>query len=782
MEAVTRRRFLGTIGAAGAVAAVSPHAFVKAAEPGFRGTLCFFSKHLPRLDGRGLGRALKPLGFAGVDLTVRPGGHIDPKRVAQDLPPYVADIRREGLSVPLITTELVSDADPAARPTLETAASLGIPFFKPGYYKYAFLDARKEVEEATRQLRSLAELSAHAGVHLGFHNHAGYIGGGIWDIAPAIDTLDPKWTGYYFDVRHAVVEGGDGGWRSAFNVVAPRLSMIALKDFFWERTATGWRQKNCPMGEGMVQWKAYFALLARAQFHGPISLHLEYDIPGATPEEREEKTLAAAARDLAFVKARIAEAYGASAALPAALPAAIMVPRATDIHIDEVHHAYEDYVYRAPYKFGGRVVDRVTLLNVRCRVTTGAGKTAWGFGSMTMGNMWAFPSKTMSYDTTLDAMKGLAARIEQITADCRETGHPIDLNHVLEPEYLKAARDVSASRKLDESIPKLCTLVVASAFDAAVHDAFGKVHGRNVYATYGADLLPRDLSAYLGKEFRGERLDAALLASAQPRIPLFHSVGGLDPLESKDVQKPVGDGLPETLPEWIAYNGLVRIKIKLSGEDLASDTNRILAIDRVTTGVQAERGVKDWSYCLDFNERCPNVDYVLECLRRVRAASPAGFDRILYVEQPTARDLRANRQNVMHDASKLRPVVIDESLTDLESLLLAREMGYTGVALKACKGQSQAMLMAAAAKKYRMFTCVQDLTCPGASLIHSVGISAHVPGVAGIEANARQYVPAANEPWASRFPGIFQVRDGYMRTGEINGPGLGIPDSVLRSA
>ena len=133
------------------------------------------------------------------------------------------------------------------------------------------------------------------------------------------------------------------------------------------------------------------------------------------------------------------------------------------------------------------------------------------------------------------------------------------------------------------------------------------------------------------------------------------------------------------------------------------------------------------------------------------------------------------RANVMHEASKLRPVVIDESLTDLDSLLLAREMGYTGVALKACKGQSQAMLMAAAARKYQMFVCVQDLTCPGASLIHSVGISAHVPAVAGIEANARQYVPAANEPWARRFPGIFTVTDGYMRTGDIGGPGLGIP-------
>jgi L-alanine-DL-glutamate epimerase-like enolase superfamily enzyme len=461
-----------------------------------------------------------------------------------------------------------------------------------------------------------------------------------------------------------------------------------------------------------------------------------------------------------------------------AAAAAVFAPPSTDIRIDEVRHGYQDYIYRAPYKFGGRVVDRVTLLNVRCRVTTRGGRSALGFGSMTMGNMWAFPSKTMPYDTTLDAMKALAGRIASLTGDCKEYGHPLDLNHVLEPAYLKAAADVSASRRLDEPIPKLCTLVVASPFDAALHDAFGKAHGRNAYATYGADLLPGDLSRYLGRDFRGVRLDRALLRNPQELIPLFHSVGGLDPLEPKDVERPIGDGLPESLPGWIAFNGLVRIKIKLSGEDLAWDVTRVLDIDRVVSDAQARRGVGDWSYCLDFNERCPNVAYVLECLERVRRGSPAGFERILYVEQPTARDLNANRQNRMHAAAKLRPVVIDESLTDLESLLLAREMGYTGVALKACKGQSQAMLMAAAAQRFRMFVCVQDLTCPGASLIHSVGISAHVPAVAGIEANARQYVPAANQPWAERFPGILRVGDGYIRTRDIGGPGLGIPDNL----
>lgn len=306
MEPVTRREFLHAAVAASAATAFS----TQAQTSGFKGQVCFFSKHLPRMDAQRLGRTLKKLGFDGVDLTVRPKGHIEPARVAQDLPPFVAGLRDEGMQVPMITTGLLSDADPAARPTLETAAALKIPFVKPGYYHYAFADVRAEVAAMAKQLRTLAALSAKYGVRLGYHNHSGnYVGGPVWDVAPVIDTLDPKWVGYYYDIRHAVVEGGDAGWRASFNLVAPRLLMIALKDFYWEKTAKGWRVHNCPLGEGMVDWKRYFALLAKAQFHGPISLHLEYEIPGATPEAEEENTIAATARDLEFIKTHIREAY-----------------------------------------------------------------------------------------------------------------------------------------------------------------------------------------------------------------------------------------------------------------------------------------------------------------------------------------------------------------------------------------------------------------------------------------------------------------------------------------
>ena len=451
---------------------------------------------------------------------------------------------------------------------------------------------------------------------------------------------------------------------------------------------------------------------------------------------------------------------------------ALAQSKAVEIRIREVRVEYEDFRYRTPYKFGNQVVDRVTLLNVRTRVEGSNGKSAEGFGSMSLGVNWAFPSKALTYAETLEAVKAHAAKIRTITAGYGEAGHPVEINHSLEPEYLKAAIEVERERKLPVPIPKLCTLLAASPFDAALHDGYGKLLGRPAYATYGPDCLRHPLDRYLGPEFRGEHLSRYIQRKPTPSIALFHSVGAGDPIEAEDISQRIGDGMPETLPEWIRYNGLTHIKIKLTGDDLRWDADRVVRIDRAAARTQAERGVKELRYCLDFNERCPSAQALLSFIQEVKARAPEAFGRILYLEQPTARDLRANPQNTMQEAAKLRPVVIDESLVDYESLLAARDLGYTGVALKACKGQSSAKLMAAAAQKHKMFLCVQDLTCPGASFIHSAGLAAHVPGVSGIEGNSRQYVPSANAAWLKSHPGLFVVKNGRLRTSTLTGQGL----------
>jgi len=243
-------------------------------------------------------------------------------------------------------------------------------------------------------------------------------------------------------------------------------------------------------------------------------------------------------------------------AMPLAMPALALGAKSTDARIADVSFTFEDFLYRTPYKFGGKEVDRVTMLNVRCRITGRSGRSAEGFAAMPMGNVWSYPAPGVPYDTTLDAMKALAGKIAAITRSHREFGHPLDFNHLLEPEYLKAAAGVSVALGLRFPVPKLCTLVTASPFDAALHDAYGRLHGRNSFSLAGREFVRYDLAHYLNSEFRGEYLDPYISPRAIPRVRMYHYAGASDPLTSAEITKPVHDGLPETLEDWIPYSGI----------------------------------------------------------------------------------------------------------------------------------------------------------------------------------------------------------------------------------
>ena len=449
------------------------------------------------------------------------------------------------------------------------------------------------------------------------------------------------------------------------------------------------------------------------------------------------------------------------------------MPRQTDICIHDVRTSTESIRFRAPIKFGGRVVTESTLLNVTLIAETRDGRRGLGFGSMPMGNAWAWPSAQVSSEQTLKAMVELGRRIAAQAGERREAAHPLEITHALATRDAPLAEEVCKSLALAEPIPRLAQRVAASPLEAAIHDAYGKALGENSYNLLGADYVNRDLGGYLGNEFAGEYLDRYTLRQPKAVMPLYHLIGALDPLTSSDIGSRINDGLPETLGEWIAADGLTHLKIKLNGDDLAWDVQRVLSIEKAAAEAQAARGCEAWCYLADFNEKCANVEYVLDFLARIGEQSPQTLQRLQYIEQPTHRDLRAHRENRMHKAAKIKPVVIDESLVDFESLLLSRELGYSGVALKACKGHSEALLMGAAAQKYGMFLCVQDLTCPGASFLHSASLSARIPGVAAIEGNGRQYCPAGNRGWADRFPSMFRVTDGTVGTAVLNGPGLG---------
>ena len=287
---MTRRVFIAT--------ATAP--LMAAAEN--RPALCIFSKHMAQFDYDQLGKHAKQIGFDGVDLTVRAKGHVLPERAAADMPRAIETIRSHGLSVPMITTNILTAQEPETRPILSTAGRLKVPFFKLGYHKYKFNEVEQKLKEVRTVTAELVALGKEHGVAAGFHNHSGdYVGSAVWDTRAIIAGFDPKWIGYYFDPAHATIEGGLAGWKISQEIVSPQLKMVALKDFYWAKDAKGkWRVEWCPMGEGMVDWPAVFSRLARAGFNGPLTLHIEY-------EAKDE--LAAIAKDLAFVKKQLTAAY-----------------------------------------------------------------------------------------------------------------------------------------------------------------------------------------------------------------------------------------------------------------------------------------------------------------------------------------------------------------------------------------------------------------------------------------------------------------------------------------
>jgi len=226
-----------------------------------------------------------------------------PERAAENLPRAVETIRAQSLAVAMITTGLTSPTDPAARPTLTTAGRLGVPFFKLGYSHYpdgVSIEAR--ITEMRHDVAGLVAIGKEHGIAAGFHNHSGnYVGAAVWDTRAIIADMDPRWIGYYFDPCHATAEGGEGGWLIGLRMALPRIKMVAIKDFRWEKRDGKWKMTMCPLGEGMVNWPKFFSMLAAARFSGPISLHMEYE----AADER-----AAIARDFAFLRKQVDVAYG----------------------------------------------------------------------------------------------------------------------------------------------------------------------------------------------------------------------------------------------------------------------------------------------------------------------------------------------------------------------------------------------------------------------------------------------------------------------------------------
>lgn len=282
----------------------APQSAASSAMPSFS----IFSKHLQFLDYKDMASAAAAVGFDGIDLTVRPNGHVSPENVKRDLPKAHEAIKEAGLDAPMMTTAVDDANDPTDRAVLEQAAALGIDRYRMNWFPYPENEPLPStISLCQKRIQKLTALNLSLGIIGCYQNHAGsLVGASLWEVWSMLQGSDPSHMGVQYDIRHATVEGGLS-WPNGLKLVLPRIQTIVVKDFKWELRDGKTEIVNTPVGEGMVDFKRYFGILKDHKIDVPVSLHFEYDLGGAQWGRSEisidrEKVFEAMSRDLATTK------------------------------------------------------------------------------------------------------------------------------------------------------------------------------------------------------------------------------------------------------------------------------------------------------------------------------------------------------------------------------------------------------------------------------------------------------------------------------------------------
>ncbi len=257
--------------------------------------VCLFSKHVQWTGISEAARLAASLGFDGVDWTVRKGGHVEPERVEEDLPNAVEATRKAGITTPMITSGIVDASSPQAERVIKTCAALGIRRYRWGGFKYtADRPIPAQLDEFQRRVRDLAALNQRYGVCAMYHTHSGrdQVGASFWDLYWLLKPFSPESVSVNFDIGHATVEGGLGGWLHSARLLLPYTRGIAIKDVRWGKNSKGrWAPDFCALSQGMAHFDEFFSMVRTAGFHGPLQLHFEYDELGGADTGKRELTV-----------------------------------------------------------------------------------------------------------------------------------------------------------------------------------------------------------------------------------------------------------------------------------------------------------------------------------------------------------------------------------------------------------------------------------------------------------------------------------------------------------
>ncbi len=251
----------------------------------------YFSKDLDKYETEFMSETLSLAGIDGLDLTVRPGGKVEPEKVADDLPKVIESGKKHNLATDLIVTAITGTEDPLTEKVLKTASSLGVKHYRLGYYDYDLsAGVLKSLDNIKSRLKSISDMNSHFNIQAGYQNHSGgRVGSPGWDVWELVKDFPVETVSSQFDVRHAKVEG-NRSWIFILHLLRRNIGSLAIKDFTWQVENGRARIINVPLGEGLVDFNLYFRTLKELNISAPITLHVEY--PLLTAEEESYTLLA----------------------------------------------------------------------------------------------------------------------------------------------------------------------------------------------------------------------------------------------------------------------------------------------------------------------------------------------------------------------------------------------------------------------------------------------------------------------------------------------------------
>lgn len=398
-----------------------------------------------------------------------------------------------------------------------------------------------------------------------------------------------------------------------------------------------------------------------------------------------------------------------------------------------------------PLLLSSGAIEQITEARAKVWVRVG-GREAVGTGAIYLSDLWAWPDPSRTHEQRdrilRDRCEWIAARLGAL---CGEPAHPLEMGLRLHDSVVHGDHD--------GFLPPLALAMCASPFDAALHDAVGIALGRSAFDLYGSDCAIPSADRFFPNTGAVPAV-RELLSGYRRELPAWLVVGKADQ--------------PGDLKPWIQRRGYSRFKLKIMGADFAEDARRTVEVFEWVRRL----GCKQPFLSLDSNEGNPDAASVTAYLQELNARSPEAFAALLYLEQPTGRDIRAHRYD-WREATSVKPVFVDEGLTGLDLLDDAREQGWSGLALKTCKGHSFALIAAAWARRNGMQLSMQDLTNPGYAAVHSALFAARINCDYGVELNSPQYTPAANSDFLPCWRELFEPEDGVHRVPAVPPVGLG---------